>query len=129
MNQRIGVIGLGAMGRGMAQSLRRAGYHVHVSDVRAEAAQAFAAEGGTACAHPADVAAACEVLVSVVNDPVETAARGANALAHARAELSWDGLVPRFEAVYAQGIERRRRRGAGEEEPFTTSVRPPERSR
>ena len=78
---------------------------------------------------PDDPDALTEVLVSVVNDPVETAARGANALAHARAELSWDGLVPRFEAVYAQGIERRRRRGAGEEEPFTTSVRPPERSR
>jgi len=72
MNQRIGVIGLGAMGRGMAQSLRRAGYHVHVSDVRAEAAQAFAAEGGTACAHPADVAAACEVLVSVVVNAAQT---------------------------------------------------------
>ena len=72
MNQRIGVIGLGAMGRGMAQSLRRAGYHVHVSDVRAAAAQAFAAEGGTACAHPADVAAACEVLVSVVVNAAQT---------------------------------------------------------
>ena len=72
MNQRIGVIGLGAMGRGMAQSLRRAGYHVHVSDVRAEAAQAFAAEGGTAGAHPADVAAACEVLVSVVVNAAQT---------------------------------------------------------
>ena len=72
MNQRIGVIGLGAMGRGMAQSLRRAGYHVHVSDVRADAAQAFAAEGGTACAHPADVAAACEVVVSVVVNAAQT---------------------------------------------------------
>ena len=72
MNQRIGVIGLGAMGRGMAQSLRRAGYHVHVSDVRSDAAQAFAAEGGTACAHPADVAAACEVLVSVVVNAAQT---------------------------------------------------------
>ena len=30
--------------------------------------------------------------------------------AHARAELSWDGLVRRFEAVYARGIERHRRR-------------------
>ena len=44
----IGLIGLGAMGRGMAQSLRRAGFSVHVCDLRAEAAQAFAAEGGVA---------------------------------------------------------------------------------
>ena len=54
MSQPIGLIGLGAMGRGMAQSLRRAGYRVHVCDVRPEAAQAFAADGGVACAHPAD---------------------------------------------------------------------------
>ena len=33
----IGVIGLGAMGGGMARSLRRAGYAVHVFDVRPEA--------------------------------------------------------------------------------------------
>ena len=30
----VGVIGLGAMGRGMAGSLRRAGYEVYVADVR-----------------------------------------------------------------------------------------------
>jgi putative dehydrogenase len=46
------------MGLGMAGSLRRAGHHVHVFDVRAEACRAFAAEGGTACASPAEVAAA-----------------------------------------------------------------------
>ncbi len=74
MNQRIGVIGLGAMGRGMASSLRRGGYDVHVCDVRAEAAQAFAAEGGTACATPAALAAACEVVVSVVVNAEQTEA-------------------------------------------------------
>jgi putative dehydrogenase len=68
----IGVIGLGAMGRGMASSLRRAGYKVHVCDVRAEAAQAFAAEGGVACANPAEVAAHCEVVVSVVVNAAQT---------------------------------------------------------
>lgn len=70
----IGVIGLGAMGRGMADSLRRAGFHVHVCDVRLEAAQAFAAEGGTACAHPAEVAAHCEIIVSVVVNAAQTEA-------------------------------------------------------
>jgi 3-hydroxyisobutyrate dehydrogenase len=74
MNQNIGVIGLGAMGRGMAQSLRRAGYRVHVYDVRAEAAQALAAEGGVACASPADVAAQCDVIVSVVVNAAQTEA-------------------------------------------------------
>ena len=70
----IGVIGLGAMGRGMAASLRRAGFHVHVCDVRAEAAQAFAADGGTACASPAELAAHCEVIVSVVVNAAQTEA-------------------------------------------------------
>lgn len=74
MNNKIGVIGLGAMGRGMAASLRRAGYLVHVCDVRFEAAQAFAAEGGVACANPAEVAQHCEVLVSVVVNAAQTEA-------------------------------------------------------
>jgi 3-hydroxyisobutyrate dehydrogenase len=70
--EHIGLIGLGAMGRGMAGSLRRAGWCVHVCDVRADAARAFAAEGGVACATPAEVAAACDVLVSVVVDAAQT---------------------------------------------------------
>jgi len=74
MREDIGVIGLGAMGRGMAQSLRRAGYLVHVCDVRSEAAQAIAAEGGVACASPAEVAAHCGVLVSVVVNAAQTEA-------------------------------------------------------
>ena len=74
MSQNIGVIGLGAMGQGMAQSLRRAGYRVHVFDVRAETTQAFAAEGGVACASPADVAAQCGVVVSVVVNAAQTEA-------------------------------------------------------
>lgn len=73
MHQNIGVIGLGAMGRGMASSLRRAGYNVHVCDVRAEAAQAFVADGGgVVCASPAEVAARCEVLVSIVVNAAQT---------------------------------------------------------
>jgi 3-hydroxyisobutyrate dehydrogenase len=74
MNQNIGIIGLGAMGKGMASSLRRAGYQVHVCDVRLEAAQAFAAEGGVACANPTEVAAHCEVVVSVVVNAAQTEA-------------------------------------------------------
>ncbi len=87
MKQNMGVIGLGAMGRGMAQSLRRAGYQVHVSDVRADAAQAFAAEGGVACADPAEVASRCNVVVSVVVNAAQTEAVlfGENGAAAARA--------------------------------------------
>jgi 3-hydroxyisobutyrate dehydrogenase len=70
--QRIGLIGLGAMGMGMAMSLRRAGYSVHVFDLRREVAEAFAAEGGVACDNPAEVAATCEVVVSVVVNAAQT---------------------------------------------------------
>ncbi len=69
---KVGLVGLGAMGRGMAASLRRAGHELHVYDVRGEAARTFAAEGGVACASPADVARACEVLVSVVVNAAQT---------------------------------------------------------
>jgi 3-hydroxyisobutyrate dehydrogenase len=68
----IGVVGLGAMGLGMAGSLRRAGYQVHVCDVRTQAAEAFAAEGGVACASPAALAAYCEVIVCVVVNAAQT---------------------------------------------------------
>ncbi|MDI1239028.1 MAG: NAD(P)-dependent oxidoreductase [Polaromonas sp.] len=69
-----GVIGLGAMGGGMAQSLRRAGYLVHVFDVRPGVAQVFAEGGGVACASPAELAAACDVIVSVVVNAAQTEA-------------------------------------------------------
>jgi 3-hydroxyisobutyrate dehydrogenase len=71
-NRNIGLIGLGAMGSGMAQSLRRANYHVHVCDARPGAAATFARDGGVACATPADVAAACEVVISIVVNAQQT---------------------------------------------------------
>jgi L-threonate 2-dehydrogenase len=72
MTQNVGVIGLGAMGGGMARSLRRHGHAVHVFDVRTEAAQAFAAEGGVACASLAELGAQCDVIVSVVVNAAQT---------------------------------------------------------
>jgi L-threonate 2-dehydrogenase len=70
--RKVGLIGLGAMGLGMAQSLRRAGHEVHVYDVREEAARKFAAEGGVACTSPADVASRCDVVVGVVVNAAQT---------------------------------------------------------
>ena len=68
----IGLIGLGAMGSGMAQSLRRAGHAPFVFDVRSQVAQAFAADGGTACASPAELARQCKVVVCVVVNAAQT---------------------------------------------------------
>ncbi|MET3493783.1 L-threonate dehydrogenase [Variovorax boronicumulans] len=71
-SKNVGVIGLGAMGLGIAKTLRGKGFNVHVCDVRPGAADAFANEGGVACASPAALAAACPVLVSVVVNAAQT---------------------------------------------------------
>lgn len=68
----VGLVGLGAMGRGMAQSLRRKGYALRVHDARAEAVRQFAADGGVACGSPAEAARGCDVLVSVVVNAAQT---------------------------------------------------------
>ena len=72
MANSVGLIGLGAMGSGMAQSLRRAGYTPCVFDVRSSVAQAFAKDGGNACATPAELARQCSVVVSVVVNAAQT---------------------------------------------------------
>ena len=53
--RQVGLIGLGAMGSGMAGSLRRAGADVHVCDACEGVAAAFAAQGGTPCTTPAEL--------------------------------------------------------------------------
>ena len=69
---KVGLIGLGAMGQGMAGSLRRAGHEVHVYDIREEAVSSFANQGGVACTSPAEVAAACEVVFGVLVNAAQT---------------------------------------------------------
>jgi L-threonate 2-dehydrogenase len=68
----VGLIGLGAMGNGMAQSVRRAGYEPYVFDVRADVAQAFAKDGGTACDSLAELGKHSDVVVSVVVNAAQT---------------------------------------------------------
>ena len=74
MTHNVGLIGLGAMGSGMAASLRRAGHRVHVYDVRTEMAQAFARGGGVACESLAQLGAACDGVISVVVNAAQTEA-------------------------------------------------------
>jgi putative dehydrogenase len=68
----VGIIGLGAMGFGVARSLLRAGFHTHACDVRSQVLQQFESEGGVACSDPAELGAVCEVIVTVVVNADQT---------------------------------------------------------
>jgi 3-hydroxyisobutyrate dehydrogenase len=65
---RVGVIGLGAMGMGVAQSLLRGGFEVHAFDVRPEVVQKLVESGARPAPSPAALAEAVDaVLILVVN--------------------------------------------------------------
>ncbi|RDK09908.1 L-threonate dehydrogenase [Cupriavidus lacunae] len=85
MSRNIGVIGLGAMGFGVAQSLLRAGFHVHACDLRPEVLQRFADAGGVPCASPAELGSRCDVVLTLVVNAQQTEAVlfGANGAAAA----------------------------------------------
>jgi L-threonate 2-dehydrogenase len=68
----VGLIGLGAMGLGMAQSLRRGGFAPRVFDIRPGVAEDFAREGGHACSSAAELAAGSDVVVCVVVNAAQT---------------------------------------------------------
>lgn len=73
-SRRVAVIGLGSMGFGMAQSLRRAGFEVVGCDVSAAPLQRFRDEGGLVARTPALAAQGCAVVVSVVVNAAQTEA-------------------------------------------------------
>ena len=78
----IGFIGLGIMGAPMALHLVKAGHTVHVN-TRSKVPAEIAAAGAVACATPAEVARAAEVVFTMVPDTpdVEAVLFGANGIA------------------------------------------------
>jgi L-threonate 2-dehydrogenase len=72
--KRVGVIGLGAMGMGVAQSLLRADFEVHAFDVREEALARIVASGGHRASSPAEVGATVDVLLILVVNALQTEA-------------------------------------------------------
>jgi len=68
----VGVIGLGTMGMGAAQSLLRAGFAVHGCDVRPEIIARLVAEGGLACANPRELGEKCDAIVTLVVNAEQT---------------------------------------------------------
>ena len=67
---RVGVVGLGAMGRAVATCLIRAGRPLAVYDVRKEATDDLPA-GTIVAALPSEVSAACDVVLIVVVDEAQ----------------------------------------------------------
>jgi 3-hydroxyisobutyrate dehydrogenase len=72
--EKVGFVGLGNMGGGMAGNVLRAGYALVVHDVRAEAAHALVARGAQAAGSPAEVARLAEVIVTSLPGPPEVEA-------------------------------------------------------
>lgn len=81
---KVGFIGLGAMGRPMALHLLEAGHELSVYARRAEAAQPLVDVGATRRATPAEVAAASEVVFTMVTTgaDVEAVALGEGGILH-----------------------------------------------
>lgn len=92
---RIGFIGLGRMGSGIASNIRKAGHEVTVYDVRREAADVHIEAGCLWAGSPKDVGSASEIVFTSLPDPdsVQRVALGDNGLlAGMTAESAWFDL-------------------------------------
>src|ERR1700757_4036631 len=79
---KIGFIGLGMMGSGMAANLQKAGHELVVHDLRRAAAEPYLAKGAAWADTPRAVAEAAEVVFTSLPGPpeVEAVALGDNGL-------------------------------------------------
>src|SRR6478752_1931513 len=68
---KIGFIGLGTMGRGMALNLRRAGYDLTVHDLNRTSGTALEEAGATWADSVADLAGSVDVVFTSLPGPVE----------------------------------------------------------
>jgi 3-hydroxyisobutyrate dehydrogenase-like beta-hydroxyacid dehydrogenase len=113
---RIGFIGLGAMGRGMAANLQKAGHDLVVHDMRPESAAEYLDNGATWAPTPRELATQVQLVFTSLPTPqdVETVALGENGLAAGFGEGAvWFDLttnsvevVRRLHAVLSeQGVE------------------------
>jgi 2-hydroxy-3-oxopropionate reductase len=72
MTMSVGVIGLGVIGKPIAERLIKAGFSVAAFDVRAEPLASLERAGARACIAPAGVAALSEIVISLVSDTAQT---------------------------------------------------------
>ena len=64
-NKKIGIIGLGIMGRGMANNFLNNDYRVHVWNRTTQVAKDFEKKGAVVCSSPAEVARQADLVFEV----------------------------------------------------------------
>lgn len=101
----IGFIGLGRMGRPMAQNLLKAGYQLTVFDIVAEKMAPLTEVGASSATSCRDAAARCDVLITIVPDSpdVEKAVLGEEGAIHGLSQ----GKVLIEMSTIAPGVGRR----------------------
>lgn len=84
MKERVGFVGLGIMGRGMAHNLLQAGYNVRVWNRTTSRMHSLLQAGATAGNSPADVAAHSDIIITCVSDTpdVEAVILAENGIIH-----------------------------------------------
>jgi len=111
MAETVALIGVGAMGAGVAGCLVRAGFDVRGYDVRAEALDALLSAGGVACDSAADAGTGADVAVLLVlnADQVEEVVFGrtglAGVLAQGSAVVSATTMAPARARALAERAE------------------------
>jgi len=90
MAEQIGFIGLGIMGQGMARNLLRAGFDLVVWNRTRSKMDALVSEGASAAGSPAELARACDIVITCVSDTpdVEAVVLGENGAIHGLREGS-----------------------------------------
>jgi 2-hydroxy-3-oxopropionate reductase len=116
MNEKVGYIGLGIMGRPMALNLLRAGYPVWVYARRPEAAVPLTEAGASACDSPSEVGRCADIIFTNVSDTpdVREVVLGDNGIIHGarpgsvvvdNSTISPSATRAMAEALGARGIE------------------------
>ena len=72
--EKVGFIGLGNMGAGMAANIQKAGYQLVVYDIREEAIREYLERGARLASSPADMARECDVTFTSLPGPAEVEA-------------------------------------------------------
>ena len=69
-SKQIGIVGLGVMGKPMAKNLLKGGFNLTVFDIKPEPVQELVGLGAKAAASPAELAAKCDIIITMLpNSP------------------------------------------------------------